>query len=284
MAVLMSKPQVSMETVNDLHGDLINLARVVQIPDLALQLYDRLARTPMNEGSLLASIELLDSTSVPSNPDVSRAEAYFVQSWMMRSGIAGTDLGKRGAGRCIAVRYTVNGGAPAARWRNVVQSIPAWHERLLNVLILNRDGFDVLSKIDDDHKTGIYCDPPYLTQTRSGLKGSGAQSKYLHEFGGGFMGSGDDHGRLAALLRRFKKARVVVSYYDHPELGELYPGWTVRHCTMKKAMVSQAKRGEGNETVAPEVLLINGPSYAKHGEENGMSRIDGVNDSGGGAT
>ncbi len=30
MAVLFSKPQVSAETVNDLHGDLVNLARCIQ--------------------------------------------------------------------------------------------------------------------------------------------------------------------------------------------------------------------------------------------------------------
>jgi hypothetical protein len=29
MAVLMAKPAATMETVNDLHGDLVNLARVI---------------------------------------------------------------------------------------------------------------------------------------------------------------------------------------------------------------------------------------------------------------
>jgi DNA adenine methylase len=40
-AVLLAKPRASMETVNELHGDLVNLARVVAHPVLGPQLYRR---------------------------------------------------------------------------------------------------------------------------------------------------------------------------------------------------------------------------------------------------
>src|SRR5262249_40820765 len=49
MAVLLAKEPATMETVNDLHGDLINLARVVQSEPSAVELYGRLARTFMGE-------------------------------------------------------------------------------------------------------------------------------------------------------------------------------------------------------------------------------------------
>ena len=49
MAVLLAKPPCVMETVNDLHGDLINLARVVQNNELSLKLYRMLRRTFMCE-------------------------------------------------------------------------------------------------------------------------------------------------------------------------------------------------------------------------------------------
>ena len=49
MAVLLAKPACKMETVNDLHGDLINLARVIQHEQLALKFYRRLRRTLMHE-------------------------------------------------------------------------------------------------------------------------------------------------------------------------------------------------------------------------------------------
>ena len=56
---------------------------------------------------------------------------------------------------------------------------------------------------------------------------------------------------------------MVVSYYDHPDLAAMYPGWTKREVFMTRAMASQGQRGErGRREISPEVLLINGPSYA----------------------
>lgn len=76
--------------------------------------------------------------------------------------------------------------------------------------------------------------------------------------------------RLAGLLNRFKENRIVVSYYAHPKLEGLYPGWTVVECTVTKSLVSQGKRDKSNKVLAPEVLLINGPSFTS--EETGEVR------------
>jgi DNA adenine methylase len=96
----------------------------------------------------------------------------------------------------------------------------------------------------------IYADPPYLAK--------GAE--YLHDF------DWLAHRRLATVLRRFQKTRVVISYYDHPDLAAMYPGWTKVDCAMTRAMASQGQRGErGNAEKAPEVLLINGPSFTGGG-------------------
>ena len=120
------------------------------------------------------------------------------------------------------------------------------------VTVLCRDGLELIGKIADEAGTAIYIDPPYLT------KGA----KYVHDF------KDHDHIALAGLLGRFHKARVVVSYYDDPRLDELYPalrslgggGWTKIKCYRHKALSTQNKRG-GTADIAPEVLLINGPSY-----------------------
>jgi len=48
-------------------------------------------------------------------------------------------------------------------------------------------------------------------------------------------------------------------------LAELYPGWTKRSCPTTKAMVNQGMRAQKGAMIAPEVLLINGPSYAVRG-------------------
>jgi DNA adenine methylase len=184
----------------------------------------------------------------PELPDLERAFDFFVCSWMGRNGVAGTQSYNQG----FCVRYTKNGGHAATRFQSVRESIPAWHARLRNMTILNRDGLELLERVEDAAGVAIYCDPPYL------VKGA----KYVHDFADGFMGAKNDHERLASLLSRFRKTRVVVSYYDHPALASLYPGWTVRRCPTVKALVNQGMRDRGGAVEAPEVLLINGPSLA----------------------
>src|SRR3954464_10186721 len=49
MSVLLNKPIVGHETVNDLHRDLINLARVIQDGTLGPKLYRRLRRVVLHE-------------------------------------------------------------------------------------------------------------------------------------------------------------------------------------------------------------------------------------------
>jgi DNA adenine methylase len=242
MAVLLAKPAAKMETVNDLHGDLINLARVVQGPE-AVTLYRRLRRVLFHEDLVAEAREKIDG--VVADGGVDRAFWYFVNSWVTRNGTAGT----KGFNQNFCRRFTSNGGGPATRLASAVASIPAWRRRLRTVQILNMDGFDMLGRVEDKAGAVIYADPPYLKK--------GAE--YVHDF------DWLAHRRLAKLLRRFTKTRVVVSYYDHFDLAELYPGWTKRHTPTTKALVSQGRRGGENKVVAPEVLLLNGPIFTKEG-------------------
>ena len=273
MAVLMAKAPSQKETVSDLHGDLTNLAKVISTPWLAEQLYERLIGTVMAEGLLDDAKEALEDvaalariTSENPRPSVeeriARAYWYFVASWMGRNGTAGTER----LDYQIAVRWTKSGGSPTVRFRNAVESLPAWHRRLLNVVILQRDAFDIIDRFEDDPATAIYADPPYAAETRSnvsseqGQKGGGG-GRYLHEFkhGGGLFSGQDDHERLAKSLRSYKKARIVVSAYDCPRYRQLYDGWTFVDCSMLKLLHQQNGRGQRAKE-APEVLIINGPS------------------------
>lgn len=259
MAVLFEKPQSQKETVNDLHGDLINLARCLQDQDTAEQLYDRLGKTLFSEdllqmAKLEMSVNMLPLGTVGRHVD--RAYWYFLASWMGRNGTAGTAR----VDYQIAVRWTKGGGSPTVRWRNVVESIPWWHQRLLNVVILRRDAFKIIDRFEDCEGTAIYADPPYHSDTRGSVK-DGRGGKYQHEFNHHDPIFGDDHTRLAEILRGYRKARVVVSYYDCEKVRDLYPGWTVVTHTMNKQLHAQNGRG-ARKKVAPEILLINGPSYS----------------------
>jgi len=155
------------------------------------------------------------------------------------------------------------------RFRNAADSIPAWHERLRNVVILRRDAFSIIDRFEDDPGTAIYADPPYAAETRdnlteSGKSAGGGGGTYLHEFshhrGDGLFGEGDEHARLARALRAYKRARIVVSAYECPRYRELYRGWTFVQHTRQKHLHAQNGRGARPKD-APEILIINGPSH-----------------------
>lgn len=264
MAVLFAKQPSRCETVNDLHGDLVNLARVVQDPLSASVLYERLQSVLFSEDLLRAAgDELKDETGIPATHEesltpagIERAYWYFLSSWMMRNGVAGTARLEYQA----AVRWTKNGGSPTLRFRNAIESLPAWHERLRNVVIIRRDAFAIIDRFEDCAETAIYIDPPYVSGSRSGFGNHGNGSKYKHEFEHDNPLFGDDHLRLAKLLKAYKHARVVVSYYDDPKVRELYAGWTFIDCARQKHLHSQNGRGERKQE-APEILVVNGEAY-----------------------
>jgi len=246
LAVEFAKVPASMEVCLDLHGDLTNLAFVLQDEDSAVELYGRINRTLLSREIFLQSSKVIRNECPPAGEaprDVDRAFHYFITSWCGRNGVAGTS--NYNGGFCM--RYTKNGGHAATRFTSAVESIPDWHQRLRGITIVRGNIFDHLPRIEDANGVVIYVDPPYLK------KGA----KYLHDF------VESDHVRLATELRRFKRTRVVVSYYDEPELCELYPGWTKRRLKAVKSLINQGMRDAGESVEAPEVLLINGPSLVE---------------------
>jgi DNA adenine methylase len=238
-----------------------------------MELYRMVSSTIFTEDLFENARELLTLAPLPPEPCVGRAYWYFCFSWMGRNGLAGTS---RALTSALAIRYTSGGGSPVIRFRSAADSIPPWHYRLLNILILQRDAFTLLPEIDDAEGTVLYIDSPYLFETRSDGASFEKGARYLHDFDepthtGLFAGSdtakyGDMHDQLARELRRFRKARVVISYYDHPRLREMYKGFTFRSLAMHKNMASQNRRGVEGTVEAPEILILNGPSYAGGGE------------------
>lgn len=254
MAVLLCKEPASHEVACDLHGGLTNLAWIVKDEELAPELFDRLQRVLyaddvyQDSKRWLASYEdVYEKLAVGEleTTNLDWAFHYFIASWMGRNGTAGMER----LSYQIATRWTKGGGSGPLRFKNAVDSIPQWCERLRNVHIMRRDLFEVLPKIEDGPRVAIYADPPYFEDTITN-KDKG----YLHKFD---MAA---HEKLAQELQRFKQARVVVSYYYHDRLAELYPGWEMVDCKRQKHLAVQNKRGMGR-TEAPEVLLLNGPIY-----------------------
>lgn len=247
LTIIFAKEPSEHECVCDVHGAITNLAWIVQGEKSAALLFNLLQRQLYSDELYAASKDWLDDfekRSPPVEPHLDWAYHYFIASWMGRNGLAGTAR----VNYQIATRWTAGGGSGPLRFRNAVDSIPGWCERLRNVQILRRDLLQLLPKIDDAEGVAIYVDPPYLPGTVSG------NSRYQHDF------TAAQHKQLAELLRRFKRARVVVSYYAAPELVKLYSGWTQLDCSRHKHLHCQNGRGS-SRSEAPEVLLINGPVF-----------------------
>ncbi len=235
-AILFSKDRATYETVNDLHKDLFNLAICLQDRRLAGVLYERVSSCLFHEDLLpIAKTMLQCPRSNETIEDVERAYWYLVWGWMGLNGVAGTPLSSTGT---FAVRYT-QGGQPAKRWCSVADSIPDWHERLRGVQILSRDAFDIVGRIEDMPGTVVYCDPPYVEKA----------SKYVHDF------TVADHYRLAGELKRFRFARVVVSYYPHPVVDSLYHDWNRVSVPVSKGLTHSGRAPR----VGEELILVNGP-------------------------
>ncbi len=236
MSVLFGKEPCRSETVNDLHAFVTNLAKVAQDEDMGVRLFDRLCRTLHCEGlyeEAVAYCEGVDEDELRAEPSLEAAYQYVLASWMGRNGLAGsTDEFSSG----FSFRYTDSGGNSAVRFRSAAESVPYWWTRLQRVTVLSRDAFKLMEKIEDGDGVAMYVDCPYFA------KGG----DYLHDF------TPEAHERLAVLLRRFKKTRLVVSYYEHPAIQHLYldHGFTNIPCHTKKKMDSGAGK------VAPEVLLV----------------------------
>jgi len=216
-------------------------------------LYETIDRILISETLIRTyQAELIEEITPPADPQsveqnhIERAAHYVALSWIGRNGVSGCER----LNFQIAVRWTQGGGSPGIRWRSAVDSVPMWHDRLKGVTILQRDLFDVLPKLEDRTGTAIYVDPPYIHEG----------SKYKNAF------KPEDHTRLAEELRRFKHARVVVSYYDHEYLDDLYvrhePWVKISHTRNKNLHVQNRRNATRKD--APEVLLINGPSMMTH--------------------
>lgn len=243
MAVLFGKPACRHEVVNDLNRDLVNVAVVLQSRYLARQLLERLHFTLAAEELFRESRALVLEPLAGPLGNVDRAYHAMVTWWLGRNGIAGTKKSRTN----FSARFTPNGGSGGVRFRNMVESVTAFIDRLERVDVLNRDGFEVIEKIEDLFGTAIYIDPPYIVKS----------FEYEHDF------LAKDHPRLAAAVSRFERARVVISYYDHPDLLTLYPPerWTVRKFAVTKAISNTSDRSTGS-TKATEVLITNTPSLS----------------------
>ncbi len=211
-AVLLAKPRVGVEVVNDVDGEIVNFFRVVREEATRRELMERMLWTPYSR----EVFETLVRSPVPECP-VEQAWRFYCIARMMfggyRSGRAdrhGVNFAPAAQGRwrrSMDLRADRQaGGRDTATLHRQIDRLDEIGERLRGVFIERKDFTYIVDKWDRP-ETLFYCDPPYI----------GTEGYYNNGDFGAVR-----HADLADMLGRIG-GRAVVSYYPHEDLDRLYP-------------------------------------------------------------
>lgn len=195
--------------VNDLHRDIINLARVVANEDLREQFVSILSDLPFHPEVLAAAQKECQKTrgiTWDYECCFDRAVDYFVACWMGRSTKAGTKSEFKGG---LPIRWNGNGGDSNKRYRSAIEALDFWGVtfRRCNFSVTDYTQFlETALEKSDNKMSAIYSDAPWPDDGDC----------YKHSF------TTADQKNLARYLHSFKTARVVVRFGDHALIRMLY--------------------------------------------------------------
>lgn len=222
LAVLLAKPPVAHETINDLDGDLVNFWRVLR--DHLPELERACALTPHARAEF-------EYTREPSDDPIERARRIWVQLAQGRAAVR-----QRTGWRYFENPSSLSIGMPGYLRGYVGRMAPAV-ERLLRVSLECRPALDVIARFGRHDEVLLYVDPPYLGSTRT-------SGKYAVE-----MTTPAEHAELLDALRACRCA-VVLSGYPSDLYDHALADWTRREIP--------TSTGQGGEwSGRTEVLWIN---------------------------
>ena len=199
-AVLLTKPPASHELVNDLHGDVVNLFRVIR--DQPADLAAKLCLTPYAREEFEASFHI-----DPAADPVERARLFMVRIWMAHAGKMGSRAGWR-----LWREGTDRADQMPDLWAALPQRVWAVVERLQHVHIEHRPAIEIIALYARTDAL-IYCDPPYVRSTL------GTDRMYVHDM------TDDNHTAMLDALDRHR-GPVLVSGYRSPLYDDRLVGWT----------------------------------------------------------
>lgn len=232
-------PEITARTIvcNDLHRHIINLGRVTASDTLRPQLIRSLRRKVFHPEELAAAQRYCWDNEPSGSPDLVAAENYFVSCWMGRASKAGLIPCDEFTGR-PSIRWKADGGDSAVRYFSALRMLGTFAKTLRRCTFETMDAFDFLARCEDLDGHGVYADPPFPEAGR----------RYKHNAGQTPAEERAWHTRLRDALLRFRHTRIVVRFYDHPLIRELYSksDWIWREFVGRK---------QSNE-YAPEILLL----------------------------
>ena len=196
-AVFFNKLRSNIETVNDLDGNVVNLFECIKTDP------EKLARsiylTPYSR-------EIYEKAYHEVPEDKFEAALYFYIRLNMGHGF-------RTTGEKVGWKKDVQGrerSYASQDWCNLPEKIVQAAERLRGVQIENRPAIELIPKFNYENVL-IYCDPPYMLETRHG-------KQYRCE-----MDNNDHEALLDVLLKH--KGYVMISGYDTELYNSMLAGW-----------------------------------------------------------
>lgn len=225
-AVLFNKPRSNIETVNDMDGNVVNLFNwIKRDPErLAHEIY----YTPYARQVYEDAFAFLPGDSL------GRAVNFYIRLNMGH--------GFRTSGEKVGWKNDVQGRERAYAsqdWCNLPDKILQAAERLRGVQIENMSALDLIKRFNYKNVL-IYCDPPYMLETRNG-------KQYRCEM------DDDGHEELLRLLLQHK-GPVLISGYDTELYRDMLAGWA-RYEAVAYSQVCSKKK---------EVLWMN---FNPHGKQ-----------------
>lgn len=196
-AVFFNKTPSNIETINDIDGDVVNFFRVVR--ESADELAYKIFMTPYARAEYERSYEGSEKT------DIDKAVAFCIKINMSHgyrcNAKSGWKNDVQGRERSYAVQV----------WNKLPEIIMQAAARLKEVQIEQRPALDIIKRFNHQ-KCLIYCDPPYLLETRNSSK------QYNFE-----MSDKDHEDLLNTVLE--SKSKIIISGYESGLYNDALKNW-----------------------------------------------------------
>lgn len=208
-AVLFNKPRSHIETVNDLHSEVVNFFKVLR------EQGDTLAKaidyTPYAREEYDLSYEVKETAS-----ELEKARKFCVRCWQ---GFGCANLYHNG----FKSGQQKNSPNPAKAWESLPATLLEAKQRLQGVQIEQLDALKLVQRYNTKD-VFIYLDPPYLLETRKGYL-------YKHEM------TKEEHIQLLECIVKHP-GKILISGYDNDMYNTYLKGWhkVQRQTTAEKGL------------------------------------------------
>jgi len=202
-AILFAKQLSPIEVYNDIYSDVVNFYRVLRNPDTFAKFVDFVESSPYSREIFYESRDSIRADT--SMTDVERACHFFIVLRQNFSAKMATwsSVGKLGSNN------------HASAYRHVIDRLPEVHRRLRNVNIEHIDALVCMTRYASDScKTMIYCDPPYVADTRV------SPDVYANEM------TDEQHNELVKTLLTVPGHKLLSGYKSPIYQPLLDAGWT----------------------------------------------------------